>query len=133
MEKSGKIQRTDWADLFKIKIANPDDSFQKHEVVKLLITMKILRKYNNRHWIRIYTEKDLGEVKPDIYFEDIKSKSVICYEIQKIFTKDWLEKKTKQYNNLDIPFFTVDFIPIKLKDLSENISELNKELDKYVF
>jgi len=65
----------DWKNLFKIRIANPDESFAKHEVVKLLIVMKILNKHRRRNWIRIYTEHKLNGMTPDIYFENLKQRS----------------------------------------------------------
>ncbi|KKN67368.1 hypothetical protein LCGC14_0462320 [marine sediment metagenome] len=124
---------TDWNNLFKIRIANSDKSFQKHEVVKLLVVMKILNQYRNKSWIRVYTEFKLNGMTPDIYFENIRTKSVVCYEIQKNFSKTWLKKKTEQYNNYEIPYFTLDFIPIQLKKLSSDIVELNKQLDEFIF
>jgi hypothetical protein len=124
---------TDWNNLFKIRIRNCDDSFQKHEVIKLLIVMKLLKKHNKRRFIRIYTEFDLEGLIPDVYFEDIKSKSVVCYEIQKDFSKKWLEEKTKQYNNYQVPFMnSVDFIPINLNECPDNIQEINNWLEKYI-
>ena len=124
---------TDWNNLFKIRIANSDDSFQRHEIVKLLVVMKILNQYRNKSWIRVYTEFKLDGMTPDIYFEDIKHKSVMCYEIQKNFSKTWLKKKTEQYNNYEIPYFTLDFIPINLNDCPDNISEINEWLEQFIF
>ena len=126
--------KIDWKNLFKIRIANPEDSFAKHEVVKLLIVMKILSKYRRRHWIRIYTEHKLDGLTPDIYFENVKTKEVICYEIQKEITPSWVKEKTKQYNEYDIPFFkSIDLIIVPIKKLSNDIEKLNKELEEYIF
>ena len=126
---------TDWNNLFKIRIANPNDSFQKHEIIKLLICMKILNNYSNRSWLRIYTEFNLNNgsgLKPDIYVEDIKAKTILCYEIQKNLSKKWLKEKTKQYNEYEIPYFTLDLIIVPIKKLSDNLEELNKQLDEYI-
>ena len=128
------IMKTEWTNLFKVKVSNiVDESMDKHDIVKTLMVRKLLREYKRRRFIKIYTEFRLDGLTPDIYFENIKTKSVICYEIQKQFTKKWLEEKTKQYNEYQIYNFTLDFIPINLNDLSDNIKELNKQLDKYVF
>lgn len=130
------MSSVNWKEQFKVRIANSDPSFQHHEVVKLLLVMKLLQKNkSNRHWIRIYTEFFLENgLKPDVYFEDVKDKSVIIYEIQKEYSKQWLEEKTEKYNSLEIPFFPkVTFIPIDLRKLSKNIEELNEQLEDYVF
>lgn len=125
--------KTDWNNLFKIRIRNCDDAFQKHEVIKLLVVMKLLKKHNKRSFIRIYTEFNLNGLVPDVYFEDIKLKSVVCYEIQKDFSKKWLEEKTKQYNNYQVPFMNaIDFIPININECPDNINEINKWLEKYI-
>lgn len=127
------MSKTDWNNLFRVRIANPDDSFQKHEIVKLLIVMKILNKYRKRNFIRIYTEFKLNGLTPDIYFEDLKTKSVVCYEIQKSYSKKWLKKKTEQYNNYEIPYFTLDFILIPLKECPDKIQEINEWLEQFIF
>lgn len=127
---------TKWNDLFKIKIDNSDESFQHHEVVKTLLVMKLINKNSsNKNWIRIYTEFELENgLRTDVYFENLKTKSVICYEIQKKFNKGWLKEKQGKYGELNIPFMkTIDFIPISLNDLSKDIEELNKQLEEYVF
>jgi len=127
---------TIWEDLFKIKLANSDKSFQHHEVVKLLLVMKLISKYKNqKNWLRIYTEFELENgLVCDVYFYNIKTKAVICYEIQKQFTKKWLEEKTLKYKEIEIPYLTsIDFIPIDLNNLSKEIEELNDQLEKYIF
>ncbi len=126
--------KTDWENLYKVKIGNSDESFQKHEVVKLLVVMKILQKYKRKHFLRIYTEFKLEEVglKPDVYMEDIKNKSVICFEIQKECDKAYIQDRVKKYNAYEVYNFTVDLVIIPLKGLSDNIQELNKQLDKYI-
>lgn len=126
---------TRWEDLFKVKIANHDDSFQKHECIKLLIVMKLLQK--NRHtknFIRIYTEFPLIDNKrADVYYENAKTKEAVVYEIQNKFTIKWLEETKHAYDNLTIPFMnSFDFIPININDFSDNIQEINKQLDKYI-
>ncbi len=127
----------DWENLYKVRIGNSDESFQKHEIVKLLIVMKTLQKNKRRDWLRIYTEFLLNNgsnLRPDVYVENVKDKSVICYEVQKECDKKYIKDRTKKYNDYEVPFFnTIDLIIIPLKELSDNIQELNKQLDKYVF
>jgi len=126
----------DWKNLFKVRIASSDPSMTKHEVAKLILVMKLLYKHRKRKdWIRIYTEFQLDNgCKPDVYFEDIKTKEAIAYEIQKVYTNDWLKRKTNEYNEWKPPFFnSADVIPIDLNTLSEDINKMDKELEKYVF
>jgi len=124
----------DWENLYKVRIGNSDESFQKHEVVKLLLVMKILRKYRRKDFLRIYTEFQLeNNCKPDVYVEDIKTKSILIYEIQKEYTKEWLDRKTKEYSKYEVPYFTVDFIPIDLNKFTDDINEINEKLEEFVF
>ncbi|MFW6233411.1 MAG: hypothetical protein ACOC3Z_01990 [Nanoarchaeota archaeon] len=127
--------KTDWNNLNKIRIANCDESFQKHEIIKLILVMKLMKKYNRRrNSIRIYTEFPLENgCIADIYFEDTKKKNAYAFEIQKEYTKEWLKERTEKYKEWEIPFFnSADWIPINLNQLSDNINELNKQLDKYL-
>ena len=125
-----------WDNLFKIRLANFVGSFQHHEVVKLLLVMKILENHRrNKNWIRIYTEHELDNgMKCDVYYENTKDKSIIIYEIQTEYNNRWLKEKTEAYNKYEVPFMkTVDFIPIDLNKLSKNIEQLNDQLDEYIF
>ncbi len=127
--------QTNWSDLFKIRLSNiVSESMDKHDIVKTLIVRKLLRRYKKRAWIRIYCEFKLDRMTPDIYFENLKDKSVICYEIQKTITKKWEEETIKKYNSYDVPNFnSIDLIIVPLRELSNDIRILNKQLDKYIF
>lgn len=128
-------RKIDLSNIFKIRIKNYDKSFYKHEIIKTLLTMKLKEKYrNNMFWIRIYTEHQMDNgVICDLYFENVKTKEARAYEIQKSYTKHWLNIKEKQYSDIEIPYFTFDWIPINLKDCPETIDEISNWLDKYVF
>lgn len=130
-----KMKTIDWNNLFKVRIANPSDTFQKHEVIKLLLVMKILNKNKRKNWIRVYTEFELENgLKPDIYFENIRDKSVIIYEVQKEWTKEWLDQKTQAYKDYEVPYMnSVDFIPVNLNECPNDLNEINKWLDKFIF
>ena len=125
---------TDWDNIYKIRIANPDDSFQKHEVVKLLLVMKILNKHRRKFYTKVYTEHKVNSHKCDIYFEDLKEKAVYIYEIQGKWSESWLKEKTDYYDTYVVyGFNSVNFIPINIKELSSDIVELNKQLDEFIF
>ena len=124
-----------WSELYKVRLASSIPEMDKHDIIKLLVVRKILRKYKRKHWLRIYTEFSLNNgsnLKPDVYMEDIKNKSVICYEIQKECDKKYIQDRVKKYNAYEIPYFTLDLVIIPLKDCPEKISEINKWLDLYV-
>lgn len=125
-----------WDELFKIRIANSDESFQKHEIVKLLLVMKLIEKNRkDKNFIRIYTEFNLdNDLKCDVYFENARSKEVIIYEIQKNYTDEWIKDRTNKYKDYEVPFMkSTNWIPIPLKKLSNDIEEINRQLEEYIF
>ena len=126
-----KTERIDWNNIYKIRIANPSKSFEKHEIIKTLIVMKLLEKYKKvRHWIRIYTEMPLTEkIICDIYFENIKSKEIYCYEIQREVSDSWKEQKKREYSEYN-PSLKFDWFIINVSELSDNIRDLSKQLDE---
>lgn len=130
------MQKIDWSNIFKIRIAQSNKSMAKHEVVKILLVMRIMEKYkSNKSWIRIYTEFSLDNgLRPDVYFENVKTKEAIAYEIQKEYTPLWITKKEKQYSEWQQPFFkTNDFIPIDLTKFPKDIDGIWEKLEEYVF
>ena len=127
-----------WENLYKVRINNPDDSFQKHEIIKLLILMKTLNRHKNeRHYIHIYTEfliQNQGKSKKtDLFYLNIRTKEAYSFEIQKSLSKLWMEKTKDFYKDWNYPMTkTSDLIIIPIKKLSNDIIKLNKELDEYV-
>lgn len=140
MEK--QVPKIDWNDLYKIRIANPDGSFEKHEIIKLMLVMKLLKKHSDeKKYIRIYTEYPItinGETrKCDVYFENIRTKECYAIEVQKDYSVKWINAVTDFYKDWDkqvsrLFFKTADLITIKIDDLSDNISELSKQLDEVI-
>ncbi len=120
--------------LYKIRLASFDKEMDKHDIIKLLIVRKILQKYRRRDWIRIYTEFELeNNCVPDVYFENIKDRSIVVYEIQKEYTEKLLEKKRLQYENYNVPYFnSIDFVPIDLNLFSDDINEISIKLDEFI-
>ncbi len=125
-----------WNELYKVRLASSDKAMDKHDIIKLLLVRKILRKNKRRDWLRIYTEFQLNNgsnLRPDVYVENVKDKSVTCYEVQKECDKKYIKDRVEKYNAYEVPFFnTIDLVIIPLKELSDNIEELNKQLDEYV-
>ncbi len=119
-----------WDEQFKIRLRRNVST--KHEVIKLNIVLRLLEKYKRQlYWIRIYTEHALtsnGKTKiTDVYFENIKTNEIICYEIQNRITDDWVKETNEFYNNYDRIYFKTDWILIDEKKLPNDIDELNKE------
>lgn len=128
--------KINWSENFKLRIANSSESFQKHEVVKLLYIMKYIEKHKNeKNWLRIYSEWEvMNGIISDLYIENIKSKDCYTVEIQKNITKEWTENKVKQFKEWNVyGFNTSDLIIIPLKDCPNEISEINSWLDKFIF
>jgi hypothetical protein len=129
----------DWQNLFKLRIANPDKSMIKHEVIKLLLLIKLLKRHSNeKNYIRIYSEfiisNDKGESKKcDLYYENIKTKEAYAFEVQTLMSERWLKNTKDFYSNWhENNMRTSDLIIIPLKKLSNNLDELNRELNDYI-
>ncbi|HUS51273.1 MAG TPA: hypothetical protein VMZ91_13985 [Candidatus Paceibacterota bacterium] len=137
MSLKNNYHSTRWSEQFKICLSKTDESMDLHDIIKILMVRKIIRNCKNKAWIRIYTEFSIGEKEeliPDIYVENIKDKSIICYEIQKNLGSDYVTKKTKQYNELDIPFFnSIDLIIIPIKNAPNDLTKLNSWLNQFIF
>lgn len=127
-----------WSELYKIRIANHHSKMQHHEVVKILLVMKLLENHKrNKNFIRIYTEFEIEsngkKRKCDIFYENLKTKETYCFEIQKNINEAWLIDAKDFYKDYDRMFFrTCDLILIDLKKLSKNIDELNKQLGEFI-
>lgn len=128
------MNQTNWNELFKIRLSNiVDESMDKHDIIKLLVVRKLLRKYRKRHFLRIYTEYKINGMTPDVYMENLRDKSVICWEIQKQLNEEYIKKTTIKYNNYEVPYMnSVDLFIVPLKECPDNISEINKWLEKYI-
>jgi len=125
-----------WEEQFKIRLAKAEESMDLHDIIKLLVVRKILRNTKNKQWKRIYTEFPIGENEeliPDIYVEDLKEHSVICYEIQKQCDDKYILEKTKQYSEVNIPYFnSIDLIIIPTKLCPKDVTKISSWLDTYV-
>jgi len=129
------INKVLWSENFKIRIANSSDSFQKHEVVKLLYMMKYIEKHKSeRNYLRIYSEFEVIEgTIVDLYIENLKEKSCYAVEIQKNITKEWNENKVKKFKEWNIlGFNSSDLIVIPLKEAPSDLNKLNLWLEKYL-
>ena len=123
--------RIDWNENFKIRPRR--NASPKHEVIKLFIVLKILEKYKkNLYWLRIYTEYKVGNRICDIYCENIKTNEIICYEVQKNVTPQWLDATAEDYENYEVPFFKTDWVLIEEKKLSDEIKTLESEIKKLI-
>jgi len=126
---SGKIN---WNEQFKIRVRR--NASVKHEVIKLLIVRNLMEKYKrNLYWIRIYTEHGIGEKKIcDVYFENIKTNEIICYEIQNAITSKWLEETTKLYSDYERIYFKTDWTLIREGELSNDLKELDEQVKELI-
>lgn len=126
-----KISRISWDEQFKIRPRR--NASRKHEIIKLLIVLNILEKYKkNLSWIRVYTEHKIGEKITDVYFENIKTKEIICYEIQGSVTAKWKRETVKSYEEYENIYFDTDWILVREHDLSDDIETLDKEVKELI-
>jgi len=124
-----------WSEQFKIRVTSHDIKRDKHEVVKLLLLRKLIRKHKReKQYIRIYTEFEVSEgIICDLYFENIKDKSKYAYEIQKDMKKSVINKKLEKYKEWDDMYFTTNLVIIDLNKLSDDIKEIEKQLEEYIY
>lgn len=124
--------KVNYGEQFKIRVRR--NVSRKHEIIKALVVLNILEKYSrNLYWIRVYTEHPIGEKKIcDVYFENIKTNEIICYEIQKSVTSKWLEETKSLYDNYERIYFKTDWTLIKEDSLSDDIETLDKQIKELI-
>jgi len=135
MKKRTSFQKINWNEQFKIKPRR--NASRLHELIKLNIVIGLIEKYKkNLRWIRIYTEFPVGEGKIcDVYFENIKTNEIYCYEIQKNISKKWLEETKKFYSEYKKIFFNTNWILVeenKFKKIEKQLEKIKKDLEKYI-
>lgn len=113
-----------------IRLSNFDN--QKKEVVKLILSMKLI-KYYGKVKSNVYTlfplvDNDLL----DVYFENFKIKQAIGFKILDSPTEKYKEEIEKLYKDVSVYSLEFKLVIINLNDLPENITDLNKVLEKYV-
>ena len=128
----GKIQ---WDEQFKIRVRR--NASIKHEHIKLNIVLKLLEKYKkNLYWIRIYTEYPLTSNNKtkitDVYFENIKTNEIICYEIQKNISDKWIDETIKFYDKFERVYFKTDWSLIKENDFSDDLNLLDEQIKEAI-
>ena len=120
-----------WYEQFKIRPRR--NTSRKHEIIKILIVLNIMEKYRrNLYWIRVYTEYSIGKKICDVYFENIKTKEVICYEIQNNVSEKWLEETRNFYDDFERIYFKTGWTLIREDNLSDDIEVLNKEIKESI-
>ena len=129
--KQQKQSRVNYDEQFKIRVRR--NASIKHEHIKLNIVLALLEKYKKQlYWIRIYTEYPLTSNNKtkitDVYFENIKTNEIICYEIQKTISEKWATETTKFYDKLERVYFKTDWILINENDFSDDLNLLDEQV-----
>jgi len=128
------MNKIQWSEQFKIRTRR--NASRKHEIIKLLIVLNLIEKYKrNTYWIRIYTEHSLGSNTAkitDVYFENVKTKEIICYEIQRRVTTDWLNETREAYENYERMYFRTDWVLVREDDLPDDIDLLNDKIKEII-
>ncbi|HDL74796.1 MAG TPA: hypothetical protein ENH06_00200 [bacterium] len=127
-----EYKKVNWNEQFKIRPRR--NASRKHEIIKLLIVLNLLEKNKkNLQWIRIYTEFPIGSKKiTDVYYENVKTNEIICYEIQNNISKSWLKKTNESYNKFDVLYFKTDWILVKEKEIDNNIERMEKQIKQII-
>jgi len=121
--------RIDWANINKVRIANSDDSFAKHEHIKLEIMRQILLKYRRKaDYQEVYSEYAFNGRIADIVHINKHTKEVMIYEIQKQITDKWENEAIDYYEHLIIDGYKVDWQLVDLNKISENLDIMIKQL-----
>ena len=107
----------------KVRIRNSDDSFLKHEVIKLILMSSLHKKHKKAGIYSEYTlnNGDIVDVMIDL------GKEQIYYEIQKEISKNWLDSIKERDLNLN-----ANTIIVPVKSLSENLNQLKEQLNAYI-
>ena len=124
-----------WNEQNKIRIRESDESQQKHLIVKSLVMLHLKIKHKkDSHWMKLYSEFPIGDKKIcDVYYENIKTKEAIAYEVQKNVSKKWLEETNEFYKDWEVyGMKTSDYIIIDLNKLSNNIEEMSKQIKELI-
>lgn len=124
-----------WTEQNKIRIRETSETQQKHLVVKALVMLHLKIKHRrDSNWIRLYSEFPVVEGKIcDIYYENIKLKEAVAYEIQSRITKQWENETKKAYENWEIyEIPKTDYIIIDLSKLSDNLDELSSQIKELI-
>ena len=117
--------------VFKINVLQVGSTTEKKEVIKLLIILKLLEhnrgNYTNTN---IYTNIELeNKMFCDIYYENLKTKEVLIFEIVKDIPEDKRELKNKYYKDLKISFMEkVDWNIIDTEDFPDDIKLMGKKI-----
>ena len=133
MEGYNKI---DYNEIFKLRPRK--NASNKHEVIKLEIVLKLIDKYKkNLFWTRVYTEYPIrntkGETKiVDVYFQNLKSKEIICYEVQNKVNDKYVKETNEFYINCEDLFFKTDWVLVKENELSDDLNLLEEEVKELI-
>ena len=125
------MDKTDWNNLFKVRVRELTEAQTKHLVIKTLIVQKILIKHSkDRKRIRIYTEFPVIEGKVcDVYYENIKTHEAYAYEIQTNVTNEWLVNTKKVYKDWEVyGTTTCDWVLVETRKLSNDLDTLSKQI-----
>jgi len=120
--------------MLKIRIRESTDAQYKHLIVKSLIALAIRIKYKHtlKHQ-KIYSEFPIAKGRiTDIYHENSKEKSVVCYEVQQIISKEWFESTKRIYDTYKVYQMNVDWVLVDLKKLDNDITKMWKQIRELI-
>jgi hypothetical protein len=119
----------------KVDIGDIDVSEYKKEIIKLLLFLKLINKNRGRLTkVNIFTNLVINEKYTcHIYIEDLSSKEVKIFDIVKKRNKKENIDKELFYSKFNIyTMKKITYILIAEENISNDIMEMEKELDKLI-
>lgn len=105
----------------------------KKEIIKTVIVVNLLMKNKGKvRWINILNNFQLSDNKTcDLYYENIKEKTVQVFKIVKRKTNKRLNEIKKELEQIDLSFYK-EVIVLDMDNFSEDISEINERIKRYI-
>ena len=127
--------KIEWNEQNKIRVRESDESQVKHLIVKALLMLHIKIKHRpESNWIKLYSEFPVAKERIcDIYYENVRTKEEIAYEIQKDISDTWIKQTQEAYRDWEVYGMNKsDLIIIDLNKLSDDIETLSSEIRRLV-
>lgn len=102
----------------------------KKIIIKTIIYKKLLcKKGRERILYRIYTNFPTNERECDIFFEDIRGKKILIFEI---INKESEEEIKKIYEDYDVWLSKIKLVILKENEFGDSLDEIENKIEKLI-